>query len=100
MKPNKETDHWSQIAPNAFTAEFRKVRDSVPAMLTIPKEQRPTFHEIRALGSHLYEKSGYSREYVQKLMAHGDEKMTEHYQSGHEQKWVSVAAELSLDSIL
>jgi len=100
VKPNKETDHWSQIAPNTFTAEFRKVRDSVIAISVIPKERRPTFHEIRALGSHLYEKAGYSRSYVQKLMAHGDEKMTEHYQSGHEQKWVAVEAGLDLDSLI
>jgi len=65
-----------------------------------PRE-RPTFHEIRALGAWLYEKQGFDRSgYVQQLMAHADEKMTEHYQSGHEQKWVRVRAELDLKKAL
>jgi integrase len=36
-------------------------------------------------------------EYVQQLMAHGDKKMTEYYQSGHETKWMDVRADLNLD---
>lgn len=100
VKPNQETDHWSQLAPNTFTAEFRKLRDGLPMFSSISREQRPTFHEIRALGSHLYEKAGFSRDYVQKLMAHGDEKMTEHYQSGHEVRWLAVQAGLDIDAIM
>ncbi|WP_221801863.1 tyrosine-type recombinase/integrase [Oceanobacter mangrovi] len=99
-KPNKDTDHWTQFAPNTFTAEFRKLRDSLDTFQSIPSEQRPTFHEIRALGSHLYEKAGFSRDYVQRLMAHADPKMTEHYQTGHGKKWVEVEAGLSLKTIL
>ena len=63
------------------------------------RTERPTFHEIRALGSWLYEQAGYERDYVQALMAHGDEKMTAHYQSGHEQKWVDVRADLDLAAV-
>jgi hypothetical protein len=66
----------------------------------MPKEQRPTSHEIRSLGSWLYEKAGYSQGYVQALMAYSDEKMMAYYQAGHEQKWMTVAVELSLKSIL
>jgi integrase len=99
-RPNQLTDHWSQLAPNTFSAEFRKLRDSLDLFQGIPSQQRPTFHEIRALGSHLYEQAGFSRDYVQRLMAHGDPKMTEHYQTGHGKKWVSVEAELSLKAIL
>jgi hypothetical protein len=32
-------------------------------------------------------------------MAHGDAKMTEYYQSGHETKWVEVRAELNLNEV-
>lgn len=99
IKPNKDTDHWSQIHPNVFSTVFRKLRDQVPSIAAMPKEQRPTFHEIRALGSWLYEKAGYKRDYVQKLMAHSDEAMTEYYQSEHEEKWIDVQAGLSLASV-
>jgi len=34
------------------------------------------------------------------LMAHSDEKMTEHYQKGHEQEWVRVKAELDVSGII
>lgn len=99
VKDNKEKTHWSQVALNTFTSEFRRLRDSSGFFDSIPSNQRPTFHEIRALGAHLYEKAGYKTEYVQQLMAHGDAKMTEYYQSGHETKWVEVRAELNLNEV-
>ena len=46
--------------------------------------ERPTFHELRALGAWLYEQQGFPQEYIQALMGHADVKMTEHYQAGHE----------------
>jgi len=93
-------EHWTQLMANNFTEQFRTLRDKTGLFNDMPKEQRPTFHEIRSLGSWLYEKAGYSQGYVQALMAHSDEKMTAYYQAGHEQKWMTVAAELSLKSIL
>jgi integrase len=99
VKDNKEKTHWSQVALNTFTSEFRRLRDASEIFDSIPRNERPTFHEIRALGSHLYEKAGYKTEYVQQLMAHGDAKMTEYYQSGHETKWVEVRAELNLNEV-
>ena len=91
--------HWTQLTLNDFSAKFRAVRDQVPEIAAMAKTERPTFHEIRALGSWLYEQAGYERDYVQALMAHGDEKTTAHYQSGHEQKWVDVRADLDLGSV-
>ena len=91
--------HWTQLTLNDFSAKFRAVRDTVPDIATMARNERPTFHEIRALGSWLYERAGYEREYVQALMAHGDEKMTAHYQAGHEQKWVNVRADLDLAAV-
>ncbi|WP_297533000.1 phage integrase Arm DNA-binding domain-containing protein [Thalassolituus sp.] len=99
VKENKDTDHWTQIAPNEFTKQFRLIRDSLPEFIGIPKEERGGIHEVRALGSWLYEQAGYERDYVQHLMAHSDEKMTEYYQSEHEEKWIDVKAELSLASV-
>ena len=91
--------HWTQLTLNDFSAKFRAIRDQVPDIAEMAKTERPTFHEIRALGSWLYEQAGYERDYVKALMAHGDEKMTAHYQSGHQQKWVDVRADLDLGSV-
>ena len=97
----KDRQHWTQLTLNNFSKRFKAIRDEISLFKQVPPENRPTFHEIRALGSWLYEKEGYDRAgYVQKLMAHADEKMTEHYQSGHEQKWLDVNADLTLKSIL
>ena len=100
-KEAADRDHWTQLTANQFTAEFRKYRDKTGLFDDTPKEQRPTFHEIRALGSWLYKKQGFDNEsYVQPLMAHATGKMTEGYQKGHEQEWVHVKAELNLSQVL
>jgi len=97
----KNRQHWTQLTANNFSAEFRKYRDQTGLFDDMPREQRPTFHEIRSLGSWLYKKQGFDTEsYVQPLMAHATEKMTEHYQKGHEQEWVRVKAELDVRQIL
>lgn len=91
--------HWTQLTLNDFSAKFRKVRDQVPELAAMASNERPSFHEIRALGSWLYEQAGFERDYVQALMAHGDEKMTAHYQSGHQKKWVDVRADMDLKTV-
>ncbi|MFL1405425.1 phage integrase Arm DNA-binding domain-containing protein [Marinobacter sp. M1N3S26] len=94
-------EHWTQLTPNHFTEQFRKYRDKSKAFDHLPREQRPTFHEIRALGSWLYKQAGYDNEtYIQPLMAHADGKMTEHYQKGHQREWVRVEAGLEIKSII
>ena len=65
----------------------------------LPVGERPTFHEIRALGAWLYEQQGFEQEYIQGLMGHADVKMTEHYQAGHgddEVVYTKVKADLKL----
>lgn len=73
----------SQVLPNHFTSVFRKLRDESGAFKGLPEAQRSGFHEIRALGSHLFDQQGVELKSVQAVMAHGDGKMTEYYQSGH-----------------
>lgn len=93
-------DHWTKLTPNNFSAEFRKVRDKCECFKGVPRQQLPTFHEIRALGSWLYKQQGFDNEsYIQPLMAHADPKMTQHYQQGHEQEWVRVEAGLAISSM-
>jgi integrase len=101
-RPDKTKEHYTQILPRFFSNEIQKTKSNLSLFECIEnKEEHPTFHEIRALGSHLYKKGGYSdEEYVQPLMAHADVAMTKKYQSGHEISWTSVRADLDLDSIL
>ncbi|MEH6814187.1 MAG: hypothetical protein V7677_16760 [Motiliproteus sp.] len=57
----------------------------------MPANQRPTFHEIRALGAHLYKEQGID---PQALLGHTDAKMTDHYLDGHGTQWTRVRANL------
>lgn len=92
-------DHWTSVTPDYLTKEFSKARDAAHAYDHVPAGERPTFHEIRALGAWLYEQQNFPQEYVQALLGHADEKMTRHYQEGHGNKtieYVEVGAELAL----
>ena len=81
--------HWSAVTDDYLTKEFRKARDLAKAYDHIENPKaRPTMHELRALGSWLYEQQGFSQEYVQVLMGHATPEMTAYYQGGHEQKKV------------
>lgn len=85
--------------PDYLTKEFSKARDAAHAYDHVPAGERPTFHEIRALGAWLYEQQGFAQEYIQGLMGHADVKMTEHYQSGHGEEalvYMTVKADLKV----
>ncbi|QKG69722.1 hypothetical protein HP062_09770 [Pseudomonas sp. B14-6] len=46
----------------------------------------------------LYEQQKFPTEYIQALLGHADEKMTKHYQEGHDEKkieYLEVSAELA-----
>ena len=91
-------DHWTSVTPDYLTKEFSKARDAAQAYDHVPAGERPTFHEIRALGAWLYEQQEFPQTYIQALMGHADEKMTRHYQDGHDTKqieYVEVGAELA-----
>ena len=47
---NDRKIHWAQVMPDRLTKYFRIYRDKMGIFDKIPKEQRPSFHEIRALG--------------------------------------------------
>lgn len=92
--------HWSAITENYLTKAFRKARDAAKAYDHIEDPRaRPTMHELRALGSWMYEQQGFTVEHVQLLMGHATEEMTAYYQAGHEEiavKYVRVQAGLKL----
>ena len=88
-QPSGKKPHWNAVTPDFLTKSFTKARNDAGAYDEMPENERPTFHELRALGSWLYEQQGFSQDYIQALLGHADVKMTEHYQSGHETKKVS-----------
>ena len=92
--PFQGQEHHAQITGEYLGKEFKKVRDSIPEIKDIPSVQRPTFHEIRALGGALYLEQGFSKEYVNLLMGHTSQKMTDEYTDQH-QNWTECKAELT-----
>jgi integrase len=91
--------HWNAVTPDYLTKSFAQARDDSKAYEELPVGERPTFHEIRALGAWLYEQQGFAQEYIQGLMGHADVKMTEHYQAGHGDDavvYMKVKADLTL----
>ncbi len=92
-----DMEHWTQIKPEMVTRKFKDIRDELPIFQKIPANQRPTFHEIRALGIKLYKDSG---ENPQELAGHASEEMTNNYDSGHDEiRWIKVKANLKTTHI-
>lgn len=71
--------HWTYVNERYLTRAVKAARDLVPRFKALPERQRPTFHEIRGLGSRLYLERGMSRAAIQELMTHSSQKTTEIY---------------------
>lgn len=88
-------EHSAQILPEYASKAFAKARDIAAAEKPelfegLSAAEMPTFHEIRALSSHLYARAGYEVSAVQDLMAHTDPDMTRAYQKGHARRVLRV----------
>lgn len=91
-------EHWTQILPPYLTKAFQSLRDATGHFDHLQPEERPTFHEIRALGGDLYLEQGYSKEYVNMLYGHTKLETTEIYLKGHGRiNWSLCSAELDYD---
>lgn len=88
-------EHHSQVRDQTLTKAFARARDASTACDGIRQEERPTFHEIRGLGGKQYLDQGFSREYVNLLMGHTTQRMTDSYTEQHI-NWTECAAELKL----
>ncbi len=86
-------DHPFQVSSKNISRKFSELRDQIGVAAHLEKDERPTFHEIRALSIHLFDKMGID---PQSRAAHSDAKSTEIYKEGHVE-WVRVpAAELKI----
>ena len=88
-------EHAAQVLPEYASKAFAKARDAAAAerpglFKPASAAEMPTFHEVRALSSHLYARAGYEVAAVQDLMAHTDPDMTRAYQKGHARRVLRV----------
>lgn len=91
VKDRAGMDHWTQVKPEMLTRRFAEARDDTGLFENVPEEQRPTFHEIRALGIKTYRDN---KKNPQQLAGHASEQMTNNYDSDHEDiRWVEVSAD-------
>ncbi|EKO1175616.1 phage integrase SAM-like domain-containing protein [Escherichia coli] len=86
VKRSKEVSHPTQVAPDYLSRSFSAVRDKLGLCDNLLMDERPTFHEIRALAAHLFDKQGID---PQGRMAHSDAKSTKIYTQNHID-WVVV----------
>ncbi|TQV84243.1 tyrosine-type recombinase/integrase [Exilibacterium tricleocarpae] len=93
--------HPCAVLPAYLSRQFTKYRDKSGAYdYIVNKAERPTFHDIRALGILLYFKAGYSIEYIMALAGHAKQATTDSYVKGHEKaRPVTVHAGLDLAQI-
>ena len=85
-KRSKEVSHPTQVAPDYLSRSFSALRDELHLSDHLTMQERPTFHEIRALAAHLFDKQGID---PQGRMAHSDAKSTKIYTQNHID-WVVV----------
>ncbi|CAI8799418.1 MULTISPECIES: integrase [Pseudomonas] len=86
------------VATGVTAPDPLQARGAAHAYDHVPAGERPTFHEIRALGTWLYERKKFPQESFQALTGHADEKVTKHYQEGHDEKkieYVELGAKLA-----
>lgn len=96
--PNKT--HLNQVLRDHLTKTFSKLRDETGLFDGQDALSRPTFHEIRSLGIHLYKDvQRLGDDYTQSLAGHADLKMTDEYARGHKVEFNKVSADLDIDSL-
>lgn len=97
--------HWTYITPDYLSKAFAEARDQIERFAALAPRQRPTFHEIRGLGSRIYREQGMPKADIQALMTHTNERVTEIYlERGagalRDEDFQSVAAPLRLRDVL
>ena len=90
---HKEVKPGMPLQPDNITRGFASARNRCGLFDDLPANERPTFHEIRALGAHLYREQGID---PQALLGHTDAKMTQHYLDGHGIEWTVVSPNLAV----
>lgn len=85
---SKEKAHWTALSKKDMSASFTDALIASGACDHLTPAERPTLHECIALGEHLYEKAGYSLDWIRTLRGHKNTKTTKIYLEGHE--WTTI----------
>ncbi len=88
-------EHWTQVTPQYISKAFAAARGKTGLFDDLSTAEKPSFHEIRALGGARYLEQGYSKEHVNLLMGHTTQRMTNEYTEQHI-NWTECTADLSL----
>lgn len=80
VKRSKGISHPTQVAPDYLNRSFSAVRDKLDFYEKLSMEERPTFHEIRALAADLFDQQGIV---PQGRMAHSEDESTKIYRANH-----------------
>jgi len=92
VKKSKEKDHPFQLSCKQISDGFALAREACGRFEQLTPAQRPTFHEIIALGEHLRQEQGWTTREIQVLRGHTTERMTAHYLEGHTWTTVTIPA--------
>jgi enterobacteria phage integrase len=97
--------HWTYVNPGYLSHAFEDVRDATARYDELRPRQRPSFHEIRGLGSRLMRDRGVPESAIQALMTHAHKRTTQIYLDGglealSDADFVPVATALKLSEIL
>lgn len=95
VKKSQQKKHPFQLSLEEISNGFAAARDASGLFDDVPPEERPTFHELLALGEHLRLKQGWSVQQIQALRGHSSERMTKVYLEGHEWTTVEIPASIS-----
>lgn len=93
--PSEEKTHPFQVLPGYLTRAVAAVRDASGLFDGHKAGEKPTVHEIRSLGAHLYRCALVPESEIQALMAHEDAKMTARYLKGYGAEWLEVGQHLT-----
>ena len=85
-----------KLTPESLTKGFARARAESHYLDFMEPAERPSFHEIRALGADLYRQAGWPESEIQKLLGHKAESETQKYLDRHEVKWVEVGCGLNV----
>lgn len=97
-RDRKAKPHPFALSLDYLSKAFSAARDEAGAYDHLPLKQRPTLHELRAFGIHLYREAGFDDDYIGALSGHAGKQMVDHYAKDHEeQRPVIVRAGLSLE---
>lgn len=72
VRESKTKEHYAQVSARYLQDKFAYYRDFVPRIQALSTEEKPTFHEIRALFVLQRHLEGWSQEMISSVLGHAD----------------------------